>query len=131
MRATIHNYLEAAKQRREEDGEKGFSLIELIVVVVILGILAAIAIPIFLNIQAQAQTNALKAAASTGATQVTAQIAQGTTPATGNITNLTTGGITVKYEKGATTDTVCVSANKASETVYAGPGANSGGTACN
>ncbi|TDN93236.1 prepilin-type N-terminal cleavage/methylation domain-containing protein [Microbacterium sp. BK668] len=136
MRATIHNYLEAAKARREENGEKGFSLIELIIVVVILGILVAIAIPIFSNIQAQAQLNALNAAAANGATAAAAAFAD--TPASPTPTEAAasagSNGITTALvtSAGNSTDVsnVCVSATDGTTTRYAGPGAAAGGASC-
>jgi type IV pilus assembly protein PilA len=82
---------DAIAKREDAEGEKGFTLVELIVVVAILAILAAIAIPAYGKVQENARHAALETAAANAATSVAAGIANGITD-TSKIDGLGTNG---------------------------------------
>jgi prepilin-type N-terminal cleavage/methylation domain-containing protein len=71
-----------ARIRKARENEGGFTLIELLVVMIIIGILAAIAIPVFLSQRAKARDTSTKADVSTIGKEVATFYVDGTGPLT-------------------------------------------------
>lgn len=59
----LENYLKSEKTQKvlsNKPGEEGFSLVELVVVIAVLAILSAVAIPAFVGVRANARASAVK-----------------------------------------------------------------------